>query len=127
MRAVLLIHRYLGIAVGVLMVSWCLSGFVMMYASYPTLTEAQRLAALPRLDWSFCPGAPRALPSDPAHRFCIEMLAHRPVLREERAARSPLRDLCTGDPLPRVSTDQASSVASRVPRRRAARCGAAAG
>ena len=45
-RLILLLHRYLGIAVGALMVMWCLSGVVMMYVSYPALGENIRLKAL---------------------------------------------------------------------------------
>ena len=30
-RLLLLVHRYLGIAIGVIVALWCLSGFVMMY------------------------------------------------------------------------------------------------
>src|SRR5271155_4934332 len=45
-RALFLLHRYLGIAVGALMVTWCVSGVVMMYVSYPALEEGTRLKAL---------------------------------------------------------------------------------
>ena len=49
-RLILLLHRYLGIAVGALMVMWCLSGIVMMYVSYPALREsASRALAADRV------------------------------------------------------------------------------
>ena len=42
-RGLIVLHRYLGVAVGLVMTVWCLSGFVMMYSGYPCLTEAERL------------------------------------------------------------------------------------
>jgi len=51
-RLILLLHRYLGIAVGVLMVMWCLSGVVMMYHGYPVLREGDRLAHLEPIAWN---------------------------------------------------------------------------
>ena len=41
LRTLLFIHRYLAVAVGLLMALWCLSGFVMLYQQYPTLTDAE--------------------------------------------------------------------------------------
>ena len=37
-RVLLFVHRYLAVAVGLLMALWCLSGFVMLYQPYPELT-----------------------------------------------------------------------------------------
>ncbi len=45
MRLLIILHRYVGVAVGLLMVLWCLSGFVMMYQSYPRLDPADRIQA----------------------------------------------------------------------------------
>jgi PepSY-associated TM region len=53
-RLLFLAHRYLGIAVGALMVMWCLSGVVMMYVSYPALGENSRLKGLAPIVWSGC-------------------------------------------------------------------------
>ncbi|MET0795634.1 MAG: peptidase, partial [Polyangiaceae bacterium] len=112
MRALLLIHRYLGIIGGALMVSWCASGFVMMYVSYPRLTEAQRIASLEPIAWSTCLGSPNALPEDTANTLYIETLGGRPVLREDRATEPVLRDLCTGESLARVTRVDAATVAA---------------
>jgi hypothetical protein len=54
MRWIILTHRYLGIAFGLLMLLWCLSGFVMMYVPYPELSQEERLRHLQPLDWSSC-------------------------------------------------------------------------
>ncbi len=104
-------HRYLGIAVGLLMVMWCLSGIVMMYVRYPELPEARRLAALPPIDWQGCCTTGDALqPGVPVTHLQIEMLAGHPVMR---VAGQPSRliDLTTGQPIERIDPNQASSVA----------------
>ena len=79
MRLLFLTHRYLGIAVSVLMLGWCLSGFVMLYQSYPELPEPLRTAALPPLAVARCcaPAAPQGpLRADtPVQRVRVEMLA----------------------------------------------------
>ena len=110
-RALILIHRYVGIAVGLLMAVWCLSGVVMMYVPYPRLSEEQRVGGLAQIDWRACcsfevgaaaegrdgvgrSGAVDASPAvhasarEPAiaddarvSSFQLEMLGARPVLR----------------------------------------------
>jgi len=49
-RWLYLAHRWLGIALGLLIVLWFASGIVMMYVGYPKLTPAERLAHLPDLE-----------------------------------------------------------------------------
>ena len=41
-RVLIYTHRWLGIAGGVLFLSWFLSGIVMMYAGMPSLTPEER-------------------------------------------------------------------------------------
>ncbi|MES2262948.1 MAG: PepSY domain-containing protein [Pseudomonadota bacterium] len=43
-------HRWLGIAIGLLVLLWFGSGIVMMYVPYPALTEQERMAWLEPLD-----------------------------------------------------------------------------
>ena len=94
-RSILLLHRYLGIAVGALMVMWCLSGVVMMYVSYPALSESARLAHLQPITWHDCCKIAGAAGADfNAERIRIEMLDGRPVLFSGDEPR-PL-DLSTG-------------------------------
>ncbi len=38
MRTILIVHRYLGVAIGLVMTLWCLSGFVMMYRGFPAVS-----------------------------------------------------------------------------------------
>jgi hypothetical protein len=123
LRWLFLAHRYLGIAVSVLMVVWCLSGVVMLYVSFPTLTEAQRLAALPALDLSGCCHAPGALAAiDADSRIAsvqVEMLADHAVAEVESSAGvRTLFDLVSGAPVGSLSLAQAATVAGRFALRR---------
>jgi hypothetical protein len=114
MRYLILIHRYLGIAVGILMVGWCLTGIVMMYVRYPELSQAQRLRQLPPLDWrGCCQVGTTVLPADAAVAACqLESLAGRPVLQVQFADRGPeFIDLLDGQAISRVSMSQAAAVA----------------
>ncbi len=53
-RLLFLAHRWLGIALCLVLLLWFGSGLVMMYVGYPKLTTAERLAALPPLDPQRC-------------------------------------------------------------------------
>jgi uncharacterized iron-regulated membrane protein len=112
-RLLFLAHRYLGIAVGLLMVMWCLSGIVMMYVRYPSLDEARRLAALQPIGWTGCCTAGGALAADrPVERLRIEMLAGHPAMRVTQTGQlARLIDLTDGQPIEQVTADQARSVA----------------
>lgn len=117
MRWLLLIHRYLGIAIGVLMFMWCISGAVMMYVRYPQLSQAERARHLPPIDWSGCCTVGDAL-SDAARAgpFQIEMVAGRPVLRLRAGRRSSLIDLTSGQAMPKFSSPDALAIASSFAR-----------
>jgi hypothetical protein len=113
-RWLLLLHRYLGIAVGALMAMWCLSGVVMMYVSYPALDESSRLKHLAPIHWSGCCAIGEELPSNAvlARGLRVEMLSGQPVLSLRSAdAPSRLVDLITGSPIAVISAEQAASVA----------------
>jgi hypothetical protein len=49
-RWLFLTHRWLGVFGCLLIVLWFTSGFVMMYVPFPTLSDGERLAALPQID-----------------------------------------------------------------------------
>ncbi len=74
-------HRWLGIGGCLLFVMWFVSGVVMMYVGYPTLTEGERLAGLRALDVGQArvspPAALEALPEaarqQPPRRVALEM------------------------------------------------------
>jgi hypothetical protein len=76
------IHRYLGVALGALMLLWCLSGAVMLFVPYPSVSEDERLARLPRIDWSHCCVIDGAAPTAARVRSAaIEQLGGAPILR----------------------------------------------
>lgn len=101
LRPLIFIHRYLAVAVGLLMVLWCLSGFVMMYQSYPAFTDAERLASLEPLDLAHC-CADLDESVLPAAAWRIEMLQGRPVLRSRGTV---ARDLATGGLIEPLTAD----------------------
>jgi len=53
-RYLYLVHRWLGIGLGVFVVLWILSGMVMLFVGYPKLTPAEHLARLAPLDADCC-------------------------------------------------------------------------
>lgn len=50
LRALLLTHRYIGIATCLFFAMWCVSGMVMMYVGFPQFTEVERFSGLAPLD-----------------------------------------------------------------------------
>src|SRR6185312_13812815 len=114
-RALVLIHRYLGIAVGILMVGWCLSGIVMMYVSYPELSPAERLRGLVPLDWKHCCVLPAQSLADneTVAGFSIEELGDEPVLRVRLASGTRLLDLTNGRSIASVPESLAMRVAGQ--------------
>jgi len=113
-RWLFILHRYLGIAVGALMVMWCLSGVVMMYVSYPALDEDTRLRHLAPIDWTGCCIVRDDLQSDAGavNELGVEMLGGRPVLYL-RSGREPARliDPTSGLLIKTISPAQAAIVA----------------
>ena len=114
-RVLFIAHRYLGIAVGIVMVIWCLSGFVMMYVPYPQLSEDQRVAHLPPITWNRCCflAEPSATEAMNIAKVQAEMLAGRAVARitTDRGV-TRLFDLLSGNVIRSVSEEEAVGVAS---------------
>jgi hypothetical protein len=83
MRAILFVHRWLGVVIGAVMTLWCLSGFVMMYVAYPRLSPAEQLRGIAPLHLPpSAPVPPIDLPGDTALSSArLEMMADHPVLR----------------------------------------------
>lgn len=84
MRLLFLLHRYLGIAVGFVLLLWCLSGFVMLYMPFPEMDARTAAAVAAPLDLRECcefPDNP-GLSAVPFTYARVEMLdARTPVLR----------------------------------------------
>jgi hypothetical protein len=82
-RSFIVTHRYLGVAVSVLMVMWFASGIVMMYISFPHVTEDQRIRGLTPIPWTACCRFGEWLISDGelVSRAQVENLAGTPMIR----------------------------------------------
>lgn len=113
LRLLFLAHRYLGMALGLVLVLWCLSGFVMMYKPYPELSVEQQYATLEALELQGC-CADVAFPPREAElaEARIRMLDGKAILESvsgdgDRA----LHALDTGTLLPRVDAAVARSIA----------------
>lgn len=80
---ILILHRYLGVVLGVLMTLWCLSGFVMMYQPFPSTSLAERTAGLEPISLAKCCNYRSSMLDDdsPVGPLRIEMLNGRPVAR----------------------------------------------
>lgn len=84
MAWLILTHRWMGIVLCLMMVVWCLSGAVMMYAGLPHLNAGERLSRLPPLDASairVSPAEAAATAGGNAFRIRLSMLGTRPVYR----------------------------------------------
>lgn len=57
-RQLYLWHRWLGIALCLLMALWFVSGVVMLFVGYPKLTPSERLGHLPVLPAACCAEIP---------------------------------------------------------------------
>jgi hypothetical protein len=84
-RVLLIVHRYLGVAVGLLMAMWCLSGAVMMYVAYPSLSERELLRGLTPLQLMGCCNIDTSELPDEARvaQFRVQMMAGEPVLHAQ--------------------------------------------
>jgi hypothetical protein len=115
-RPLVFTHRWLGIAAGLLFITWFASGIVMMYARMPALTDEERTARLPRLDVT----GVRASLADAtmytggsAQRVTIGMSGERPVYRLFSGGRWTTVFADSGRRLDDLGTDEAIDVARR--------------
>ena len=96
------------------MALWCVSGFVMMYQSYPKLETGARLKALAPLRLTQLQGdAPIKLADDAkVAGFSLEMMGGRPVLQVQRGGgRTDILDLNTGGTLGVVDAGEVTRTA----------------
>lgn len=115
-RILVLTHRYIGIAIGWLLLLWCLSGIVMMYVRYPQLQPAEARAALAPLDVTHCCALPAGLyaADEVIATVHVSMLAGLPVLRvTPDFGPAALVDLRNGQPIESVTEDEARQVAQQ--------------
>ena len=115
-RLLFLTHRYLGIALGLLMVLWCVTGFVMMYVPYPAAIEREvRLAGLAPLGGvPCCVMEGQYFPDDDAEieDFEIEALNGRAILTATNSGgRNYMLDISAGEAFLGASPELAQHVA----------------
>lgn len=121
MRLILALHRYLAIAVGLLLTVWCLTGVVMMYAPYPQLTPEERRAGLAPLDLSRCCRVESLGIAAEARveRFSLTMSAGAPVLRlNTDQGGAQVFNLANGQAMGPARAGQAATVAAEFLSRR---------
>jgi hypothetical protein len=123
MRPILVLYRYLTLAVGLLLTVWCLSGVVMMYAPYPRLTPEERRSGLSPLDLTRCCQVEDLGIADQAKvtRFSLTMAAGTPVLRlTTDLGGVQAFDLSSGQALGPSGSEHAAAVAAEFLSRRGA-------
>src|SRR5262249_50302097 len=111
-RALVVLHRYLGVAVGLVMTMWFVSGIVMMYVGFPQLQEAERLRVQAPVPWQECCRFGERLVSDDQAILRAQVEAHSggPALRLRRAGQpDALVDLARGSVIS-IDADVAKSV-----------------
>src|SRR4051794_34887472 len=115
-RALIYTHRWLGIVLGALFISWFISGVVLMYAGMPRLSQADRLASLPLLDFhsaSVTPLDAAAAVGYGIRSIRLGMFTGRPVYRVAGAEGSAIVFADDGSELEPVRADQALAEARR--------------
>lgn len=120
-RTLFLAHRYLGIAVGLVMLIWTVSGIIMMYQEYPELDELESRALLESLSLEQCCELPaRPVFSEAGFRRAVlEMQAGEPVLRVYPIGQATLNyNLRTGRQLIDVDSRAAQQIADSFVARR---------
>jgi hypothetical protein len=109
-KALVYTHRWMGIAGGLLILMWFASGIVMIYHRMPEVDAAERLERLQPIDPSrirIAPGQAATIAGVPPRGFNLTMLGERPIYR----FRTTTVFADTGEPLDRLSTEEALDVA----------------
>ncbi len=117
-RYIFALHRWVGVTLGLLMLLWCLSGVVMIWNPYPSITLGGRdyrvegLAPIVAPDRMTLPAIPDSATVSSAR---IEMLAGRPVMSlswsEGGASSNGLFDMATATPITSITEADALAVA----------------
>ena len=112
-RMLVIIHRYLGVAAGALMVMWFVSGIVMMYVGFPRVTETERLRTLEPIAWATCcrSDVGSIAGDDPVLAAWIENLGGAPAVTLRRPGKPDTTIDLAHDTVVRVDAAQAQSIA----------------
>ena len=112
-RTLVIAHRYLGVALGLLMVIWFVSGIVMMYVGFPRVSEEERLRTLTPIFWPACCRFADRLAGDDEQvlRAQVENLVGVPTLRLRRSGKPDMSvDLAFGSAI-NMDADRARAIA----------------
>jgi uncharacterized iron-regulated membrane protein len=121
-RVLFALHRWLGVALGLLMLLWCVSGVVMIFVPYPSMSEHGRnlqregLAPIHLQAALVLPELPDDAPVEAAR---IETRAGQPILRLATAEGAGQHDLASGAKLAPVDAEGALAVARTYAQRHA--------
>jgi uncharacterized iron-regulated membrane protein len=114
-------HRWVGIVTCLLFAMWFMSGVVMMYVAFPSLSDKERLAALPDIKWEMVALSPdEAMKAAGLTRFPrdlrLSMLADEPVYRLTGwAGKRQALSAVDGRVITQISEQQALAVARHHP------------
>ena len=111
-RLLFLLHRYLGIALCLVVVAWCVSGLVMKYVQYPEVTEVEEVRGLTPLSLADCCVWPDDFSDIEVDRFSVEMLGGAPVVRLAAGRGTYTLDLSDGSYLDGFDDAQAQRFAT---------------
>ena len=131
-KLVIFVHKWLGVVLALFFLMWFVSGVVLYFVPFPSLTQAERLAALPplQLPADCCLAAPDAaqragLRPTGGGEARLGMLGDAPVWRMLAASEAGAAprwhtvDARTGAVVPPFSDAQAATVAEAFSGRRA--------
>jgi hypothetical protein len=109
-------HRWLGIAICLFLLMWPVTGIVMMYVGFPSLTSQERLASLPNLNAQTVLVAPspliEAIGADSVDSLRLTTILTRPAYllkTKEGKFHSIFAD--TGEKIPAITPDRAALAA----------------
>jgi hypothetical protein len=117
-RATVAVHRYLGIAVGALMLMWFASGMVMIYVPYPQLSPAQHLQLLAPISPAECCAA-SAMPlkaDEPIAAMQVEAQLGRLIARIRPDGRPAFEAALDGAPVAAGAAQARAIALDAVPR-----------
>lgn len=116
-RLMFLIHRYLGIALCIVVLLWCTSGLIMMYVQYPRLTNDEQLQGLAALNLEACCTWPSDFSNIEIDSFRVEMLDGQPVVRLDSTWGSFALNVRDGRYLDRFDARQSQRIAAAAAER----------
>src|SRR6185295_16080449 len=113
-RATVITHRYLGVAVGLLVLMWFASGIVMIYVPFPAVSAKDHYRILPSIDWNTCCdfAAQPYQDNDPMRVVQLETIAGEPVLKVQiEGGGGRIGSLAPGSPVINVDESKLSAIA----------------